>query len=62
MGGRAAEEIVFGEDKITSGAASDIKKITEIAYQMVAELGMSSEYGMLNIKLLGVDNEKWQRQ
>lgn len=58
MGGRAAEEIVFGEDKITSGAASDIKKITEIAYQMVAELGMSSEYGMLNIKLLGVDNEK----
>ena len=45
MGGRAAEEIIFGE--ATSGAANDIEKATDIAVKMVAELGMS-EKGISN--------------
>ena len=41
LGGRMAEEIVFGPDEITSGAADDIEKATHIAHQMVTALGMS---------------------
>lgn len=43
LGGRVAEEIVFGE--ITAGASSDIKKATQIARYMVCELGMSEKLG-----------------
>lgn len=42
MGGRAADVEVFGEDEMDSGATSDIKKVTQIARQMVTQLGMSS--------------------
>lgn len=45
MGGRAAEEIVFGQ--LTSGASSDIRKITQLARVMVCELGMSDKLGPL---------------
>ena len=41
MGGRAAEEVVFGKDEVTPGASSDIKKITELAREMVTRYGMS---------------------
>jgi cell division protease FtsH len=43
LGGRVAEEIVF--DDITSGASSDIERVTQIARMMVTRLGMSSEMG-----------------
>jgi len=43
FGGRAAEELVFGE--ITTGAASDIEQATKIARRMVCEWGMSEEMG-----------------
>ena len=43
MGGRAAEEYIFGEP--TSGASSDIEQATRIARTMVAELGMSAKLG-----------------
>ncbi|HQN43462.1 MAG TPA: ATP-dependent zinc metalloprotease FtsH [Anaerolineaceae bacterium] len=43
LGGRAAEEIVF--DDITSGAANDIERVTQVARSMVTRLGMSSELG-----------------
>lgn len=46
MGGRAAEEVVFGQ--ITSGAYDDIKRATDIARKMVSELGMSEKIGPLN--------------
>jgi cell division protease FtsH len=41
MGGRAADVEVFGEDEMDSGATSDIKRVTQIARQMVTQLGMS---------------------
>ena len=45
MGGRVAEEIIFGSEKITSGASSDIKGATRIANAMVTEMGMSDKIG-----------------
>ncbi|KAM6550025.1 hypothetical protein CsatB_021701 [Cannabis sativa] len=41
LGGRAAEEIIFGEPEITTGAAGDLQQITHIARQMVTMFGMS---------------------
>lgn len=49
MAGRAAEEIVFGADQVTTGAASDIEQATKLAKAMVAEWGMSTEIGMVNV-------------
>ena len=45
MGGRVAEEIIFGSENITSGASSDIKAATDIVKVMVTELGMSDLIG-----------------
>jgi cell division protease FtsH len=42
MGGRLAEEIYFGADKITTGASNDIERATELARSMVCEYGMSN--------------------
>eukprot|EP00366_Plasmodium_knowlesi_P004980 XP_002262478.1 cell division protein ftsh, putative [Plasmodium knowlesi strain H] len=50
MGGRTAEEIVFGKSETSSGASSDISRATEIAYKMVTEWGMSDKLGPLNYK------------
>jgi len=45
MGGRAAEQIVFGKDKVTSGASSDIVQATKLARSMVTRWGFSDELG-----------------
>jgi cell division protease FtsH len=45
LGGRVAEEIVF--DDITSGASSDIERVTQMARTMVTRLGMSNEMGLM---------------
>jgi cell division protease FtsH len=47
MGGRVAEEIIFGYDKVSSGASSDIKYATGLARAMVTEWGMSDKIGPL---------------
>lgn len=47
MGGRVAEELVFGSENITNGAAADIKAATDFARRMVCEWGMSEKLGPL---------------
>ena len=46
-GGRIAEEMIFGETKITTGASSDIKMVSDMSRRMVTEWGMSDKLGFL---------------
>lgn len=47
MGGKIAEEIVYGPDRVTSGCSSDLSKATEVAYNMVTQYGMSDALGSI---------------
>ncbi len=48
MGGRVAEEMIFGKDKVTSGAQSDIEQATRLARMMVTRWGFSPELGAVS--------------
>ena len=49
FGGRVAEELIFGPNKVTTGAGSDIEQATAIARRMVTQFGMSEKIGMMAI-------------
>jgi cell division protease FtsH len=49
FGGRVAEELVFGPDKITTGAGNDIERATALARRMITEWGMSEAVGPMNV-------------
>ena len=49
LGGRAAEELIFGEGGTTSGASNDLSRVTDYARRMASEWGMSAEVGLLNL-------------
>ena len=48
MGGRAAEELTFGHENVTSGASSDIQQASKIARAMVTQFGFAEELGMVD--------------
>ncbi len=45
LGGRIAEEIVFGEEEVTTGASNDLQQVTRVARQMITRFGMSDSLG-----------------
>ncbi len=50
MGGRAAEEVFYGKEGITTGAENDLQRATELAYRMVSMWGMSERLGPLAVR------------
>ncbi|KGM99951.1 AAA family ATPase [Clostridium botulinum] len=53
LGGRAAEEIIFGKDKITTGAYSDLKHSTKLINNMITLYGMGNSLGLLTLSEIG---------
>jgi cell division protease FtsH len=47
LGGRVAEEIVYGDDEVTTGASNDLQQVARVARQMVTRFGMSDRLGPL---------------
>lgn len=47
LGGRAAEEVTFGPEKVTTGAENDFQMVTQLAHRMVTRWGMSQELGLI---------------
>ena len=45
LGGRVAEEIIYGEDEVTTGASNDLQQVAQVARQMVTRFGMSDTLG-----------------
>lgn len=50
MGGRVAEELIFGYDEVTGGASSDIQQASRLARHMVAQLGLSDSIGPIDLE------------
>ncbi len=49
FGGRVAEQLIFGKDRITTGASNDIKRATDLSRKMVVEWGLSDVVGPINL-------------
>ena len=60
LGGRAAEEIIFGSEKITTGAYNDLKKTTNMISNMICEYGMGKSMGLIRLsELHGVPKDNY---
>lgn len=55
--GRCAEQMLVGEDKITTGASNDITQASNIIKSMITQYGMS-EYGLLDLSVMDIDNKE----
>ena len=60
LGGRAAEEIIFGEDHVTTGAYNDLQRSTQIISNMITEYGMGESLGLLTMGKLSESGFKNQ--
>lgn len=60
MGGRVAEELIFGDDHITTGASSDFDGATKIAKMMVTRFGMSNKLGVMTYKNISEQSPETQ--
>lgn len=56
LGGRVAEEIIYGKENITTGASSDLEKATDMALSMIGVFGMDEEVGLLSYNVLSSRN------
>ena len=52
LGGRAAEELIYGEDSITTGASSDLEKATEMVLSLIGIYGMDNQSGLISLNVL----------
>lgn len=52
LGGRAAEEIMFGQDNVTTGASNDLERATEVLLDMIRRFGMGKNTGLINYDVL----------
>ncbi len=55
LGGRVAEELVFGANKITTGASSDLQHASNTAYNMITKWGYSNRIGLVNLDGIGTN-------
>ena len=53
LGGRVAEEIIFGEDEVTTGASNDLERVSSTAKMMVTQFGMSERIGQVALAQQG---------
>ena len=49
MGGRLAEELIFGPDEVTTGASGDLQQATRLAFYMISDVGMNSNLGPVHL-------------
>lgn len=56
LGGRVAEDIIYGKEEITTGASSDLEKATDMVLSMIGVYGMDEEIGLLNLNVLTSKN------
>ncbi|MDF2594271.1 MAG: hflB [Clostridia bacterium] len=52
LAGRAAEEMIFGRDNITTGASNDIEKASEYIKNYIVKYGMDEEFGLINVSII----------
>ena len=60
MGGRAAEELLFGNEEITTGCSSDLNKATQLAYAFVKTFAMSEKLSLLSVNERSEISEKYK--